>query len=212
MVPEFIAMEKVKKQWANPKKVIHYPGVKEGVYLSALKKNETSENGSRPSEIFIRPEPWDAQYYRGAVNFLDDLIIGLKDRHRIILMPRGEQQVEHYQQEKFRGVIIPEKLFSLEVIAGRCALFIGAGGTMTREAAVLGIPTISIYQDELLEVDKYLIAQDRMIHRKELTVEFVEKFLNEMQRKAPSVNFIEKGEAAFRLIVNTLLDSNQREK
>jgi hypothetical protein len=212
MVPEFIAMEKVKKQWANPKKVIHYPGVKEGVYLSALKKNETSENGSRPSEIFIRPEPWDAQYYRGAVNFLDDLIIGLKDRHRIILMPRGEQQVEHYQQEKFRGVIIPEKLLSLEVISGRCALFIGAGGTMTREAAVLGIPTISIYQDELLEVDKYLIAQDRMIHRKELTVEFVEKFLNEMQRKAPSVNFIEKGEAAFRLIVNTLLDSNQREK
>lgn len=212
MVPEFLSMEKVKKQWADPKKVIHYPGVKEGVYLSALKKNDSGENTPRPSEIFIRPEPWNAQYYHGALNFLDELIIGLKDKYSVVLIPRGQQQVEHYHQEKFRGITIPDKMLSLEMIAERCALFIGAGGTMTREAAVLGIPTISIYQDELLDVDRYLIAQERMIHNKEVTVEFVEKFLSGMLRKAPSVNLIEKGATASRLIVNTLLNSNEREK
>jgi predicted glycosyltransferase len=36
MVPEFLGMEKLRKQWANPKKVVHYPGVKEGIYLWEL--------------------------------------------------------------------------------------------------------------------------------------------------------------------------------
>ena len=33
MVPEFLDVEKVKKQWAREEKIIRYPGVKEGIYL-----------------------------------------------------------------------------------------------------------------------------------------------------------------------------------
>ncbi len=42
-------------------------------------------------------------------------------------------------------------------IAKDCTLFIGAGGSMTRERAILGIPYNFCLPDELLEVDKFLL-------------------------------------------------------
>ncbi|NQT01780.1 MAG: DUF354 domain-containing protein [Planctomycetes bacterium] len=208
MVPEFLSMDSIRRQWGNPKKVIHYPGVKEGIYLARLnKKNCDAASQSGVSEIFIRPEPWTAQYYRGAVNFMDDLIISLKDKYRIVLMPRGERQAEHYRQAQFQGITIPPEPLTLEDMAARCSLFIGAGGTMTREAAVLGIPTISVYQSELLAVDRYLIDQEYMIHKKKLTMDFVVKFLNENSRSSPRGNLMSKGRTAFDLIKATLLDA-----
>ena len=124
MVPEFLSMDSVRKQWGNPKKVIHYPGVKEGIYLASLKKkNCNAARQSGTPEIFIRPEPWTAQYYRGAINFMDDLIISLKDKYKIILMPRGERQAEHYRHTRFRGIAIPSEPLTLEDLASRCSTF-----------------------------------------------------------------------------------------
>ena len=78
---------------------------------------------------------------------------------------------------------------------------------MTREAAVLGIPTISVYQGDMLAVDRYLIDQGYMIHKKELTMDFVVKFLNENSRSSPRGNLMSKGRTAFDLIKATLLDA-----
>jgi hypothetical protein len=208
MVPEFLSMDSVRRQWGNPKKVIHYPGVKEGVYLSTLNgSGGTPEHGSA-TEIFIRPEPWTAQYYRGAVDFLDDLIIGLKNKYRIILMPRGHRQAEHYRQPQFQGIAIPAEPLTLEDMVARCSLFIGAGGTMTREAAVLGIPTMSVYQGELLAVDRYLIGQGCMVHRPRLSADDVRLFLENTQRRSPSRELLRKGIAAADLIRTTLLNGH----
>lgn len=209
MVPEFLSMDSIRRQWGNPKKVIHYPGVKEGIYLSTLKGNGSTPRQSDAAEIFIRPEPWTAQYYRGAVNFMDDLIISLKDKYRIILMPRGERQAEHYRHTRFRGIAIPSEPLTLEDMASRCSLFIGAGGTMTREAAVLGIPTISVYQGELLAVDRYLIEQGHMIHKTELTPSFVDSFIRTTQRKPASTDLLQKGVAAAGLIKEVLLNGHE---
>jgi len=208
MVPEFLSLDKVRHQWGSPNKVVRYPGVKEGIYLWRLRNISTGNSHGRrsgPAEIFIRPEPWAAQYYRGATNFMDDLIIRLKGKHKIVLLPRGEHQASHYRQEKFAGIVIPDEALSLEDILKRCMLFIGAGGTMTREAAVLGMPTISVYQDELLDVDKYLIGQGRMVHQKEVSAEFVEDFLKQANTESPCMDLLKKGEAAYELIVQTLL-------
>jgi len=207
MVPEFFPLEKVRRQGGRPEKVLQYPGVKEGVYLSQLPGSFSRERprGSTAQEICIRPEPWAAQYYRGPVNFLDDVIVGLKGRHRVVVFPRGEHQFAHYRQPKFAGITVPDKALTLEDIQARCALFIGAGGTMTRETAVLGIPTISVYQDDLLDVDRYLLQQGRMVHVTHLTAAFVEESLLRAHETPPSEELLKKGTAAYRLILQTLL-------
>jgi predicted glycosyltransferase len=212
MIPEFLAEEKIQRQWANPNKIVKYPGVKEGIYLWNHNSNQTGRfqfgNSDGKKRIFIRPEPWTAQYYKGKNNFLDDFIISVKKNLKLIILPRGELQKKYYRQNKFASVFVPQTSTSLYDIMDNCDLFIGAGGTMTREAAVLGIPTISIYQDELLDVDKYLIDKGYMIHKKNLDAEFVLNFLERMDKKPPDTELLQKGKEAYELIKSVLLDLN----
>jgi len=184
MVPEFLDIDKVKKQWAREDKIIRYPGVKK--------------------RIFIRPEPWTAQYYKGKRNFIDKLLIGIRDEYETILLPRGRVQEAYYRQDKFLSVTVPNKSMSLNEIMSNCDLFIGAGGTMTREAAVLGIPTISIYQDKLLDVDRYLIEKGCLIHKKDLDAGFVINFIEQMGKRPPDNELLKKGKTAYDLIKSTI--------
>lgn len=211
MVPEFFSMENVRRQWGDPRKTIQYPGVKEGIYLSVVNGAVRKWNDLAPgaAEIFVRPEPWTAQYYQGAVNFMDDLILGLKEKYRVILMPRDERQAEHYRQPRFQGIVIPREPLTLEDMASRCALFIGAGGTMTREAAVLGIPTISVYQGDLLAVDRYLIDRKYMVHETQPTADFIVSFLETSRRRPPSTDLLEKGAVAAGLMKAALLNGHE---
>lgn len=79
---------------------------------------------------------------------------------------------------------------------------------MTREAAVLEVPTISVYQDQLLEVDRFLIANGSMIHRPNLDADFALRFL---EQGSPSgggrTDLLEKGRQAFEMIKELLLTS-----
>lgn len=202
LIPEFLDRKKAHKQYARDKKIIQYPGVKEGIYLwnSQIVYKKLAEK-----EIYVRPEPWIAQYYKGAVNFLDDMLIYLKNKSKVVILPRGKDQSIHYEQEKFQGIEVLKKPLSLEEIASRCRLFIGAGGTMTREMAVLGIPTISVYQDKLLDVDQYLIEKGMMIHKPDLTGEFAFNYIQKCERKEPNDDLLLRGKETYLLIKNLLI-------
>ena len=211
MVPEFLDVKKITCQGAKEEKIVRYPGLKEGVYLWNYVENSfytfRFENSENKKIIFIRPEPLTAQYYKGKQNFLNDLLIDLKDIYKIVLLPRSKTQANHYRHEKYCKIQIPEKSVSLADIMGNCDLFIGAGGTMTREAAVLGIPTISIYQDSLLDVDKFLIKKGHMAHKKDLNADYVINYLTEIKKKAPDKQLLKKGKKAYELIRQTLLQN-----
>ena len=209
VIPECISSRKIQGQWCIKGKIIRYPGVKEGIYLwnykSQFSESSYHSRGMKKT-IFIRPEPRTAQYYKGGKNFIDDLLVDLKDDFEVTLLPRGEDKRIHYTQGKFQGIVVPQESMTLAQIMDSCDLFIGAGGTMTREAAVLGIPTISIYQDELLEVDKYLIEMGRMIYKPDIDKDFVVRFIKTSQRVSPNGDLLVKGKKAYDLIKDTLLE------
>lgn len=211
MVPEFLQLEKIAKQWGKGIKIIQYPGVKEGIYLwnyrPGISGNFKIDRGEDRKVIFVRPEPWTAQYYEGECNFIDDLLIDLKDRFKIVLLPRGKVQEAYYGHERFAGITVPEKSITLADVMENCDLFIGAGGTMTREAAVLGIPTISIYQDKFLDVDSFLIEKGFMVHKRHLDAAFVMEFLDKVGKRPPDKQLLHKGREAYELIKKTLLNN-----
>lgn len=204
LIPEYLSFKKVKKQWADLKKVAHYPGVKEGVYLWNFGRTLNERVSQDIKTIYIRPEPWTAQYYKGKKNFIDDLLLEIKHTFKIVLLPRSPEQSCHYQQASFQGVQVLNKSIDLEDIIKNCDLFIGAGGTMTREAAVLGIPTISIYQEKLLDVDNYLIQKGFMSHCLEPTANEIYEKLNEI-KSGPASELLAKGQSAYNFIVSELL-------
>jgi predicted glycosyltransferase len=210
MIPEFLSIARVLRQGARRSKVVQYPGVKEGVYLwdfAALHgRGDEGALGADPRPtVFVRPEPWLAQYYTGGINFLDPLLLALRDQVRVVLLPRGREQLAHFRTPAFAGITVQEGAVGLADIVPRCDLFIGAGGTMTREMAVLGIPTISVYQSELLDVDRYLLGQGLLTHRPQLTAEEVLAVLAARRRTSPNRALLEKGREAYHLIKQTLL-------
>ena len=208
MVPEFLSTAKLREQWANPRKVVRYPGVKEGIYLWQLQQRllgQAANPSARKPHVYIRPEPWTAQYYKGSRQFLDDLLLGVKDQVEVILLPRGKAQGEHYHDAKFAGIRIVDSALDIAEIAPDCDLFVGAGGTMTREMAVLGVPTISVYQDELLDVDRYLLAQDAFQHDPGLSAAALLKHLAVATRKPANHVLLDKGRQAYAQIKQAIL-------
>lgn len=208
LIPENLAIEKIAKLGVNAKKITQYPGVKEGIYLWSKgeriqQKRKTNTDNS--IKIFIRPEPQTAQYYKGKENFLDEMLLTLQHKYKICVLTRDNQQYIHYKQDKFEKLNVPDKPIDFETIATECTIFIGAGGSMTRELAILGIPTISVYQDDLLDVDGYLLEKKLMRHEPNLTTEKVDSFLNELNQQSPSLDLMEKGKKAFQLFKTEII-------
>lgn len=209
MVPEYLSRERIIKQGAKDWKLISYPGVKEGVYLwtlDCIKYGNIGSESQKNDVIYIRPEPWAAQYYSGAKNFLDPLIMELKKQYKVVILPRGEIQAKHYRDTMFQGVEISSRALGIEEIYRNCLLFIGAGGTMTRELAVMGVPTISVYQDKLLDVDNHLIKSGYLIHKPDLDANYVNEYLRNIKKQSPAKELLIKGKIAYELIKSVLVN------
>jgi len=210
LVPECLSPESLRRQYASPRKVLRYPGVKEGIYLHRLDpvlRQSRDQRSAKPRGcVYVRPEPWTAQYYNAGVNFLDDVLLGLKNEASVTVLPRDREQAQHYSEPRFKGVRVVAGALDIAEIAPDCDLFIGAGGTMTREMAVLGIPTISVYQEKLLDVDRYLMARDALLHRPRLTAAEALRYLERSTRRPPNRELLQKGRQACDMIKSAIVN------
>lgn len=161
VLPGVLRNEKFAKKWPLKNKVTFYPGVKEAIYLSQQPELLSMTKGEK-RKIYFRPEPWNAQYYNGPLNFFDNSLLELSKNFTVTILPRDKNQRDYYMQDKFKALTVAQKPLPLRNIVLDCQLFIGGGGSMTRELAILGIPVISIYQEKMLCVDQYLVDKGLM--------------------------------------------------
>lgn len=112
--------------------------------------------------ILVRPEESQASYIvekkiRSRIDMIDKLIDRFSNSTNIIILCRYEDQVNEIT-EKYEGKaqILSTVTDAYPLIIG-ADLFIGAGGTMTAEASLLGKPTISIAPIRFY-VEKYLVS------------------------------------------------------
>lgn len=200
-LPEFLKDFATRMRWSEKYNIEYYPGIKEGIYLS--KSNITVFNNKKTVKIFIRLEPWTAEYYNGNSNFMDDVITGLSKKYNVTILPRSKKQYKYFKQDKFKYVKVAKKAIAFDYILKNCSLFIGAGGSMTRELALCGVSTISVYQAELLSVDNHLIKNGFMKHIYSPKIEDIEEIINKSNLSNNSI-LIEKGRVAFHMIDNKL--------
>ena len=81
---------------------------------------------------------------------------------------------------------------------------------MTRELAMIGIPTISVYQGELLEVDKLLIENDLMLHANSITSNEVISLSQQLPFANQENSLMAKGKLAYEILYNTIINTNKR--
>ena len=77
-----------------------------------------------------------------------------------MLLPRTAEQAARYRRP---GVAIPERPVDGRTLLATVDLTIGAGGTMTRESALLGTPTYTVFLGELAAQDAELIRLGRIV-------------------------------------------------
>ncbi len=187
----------------NSKKFVKYPGIKEAIYLRNLKTNNKGLekiNKIKKKKILIRTEISSAAYLKG--NPLFNLIKELsRQNYQIIVSTRTKQEVLKYKG--LNNVIVLDKPVDGPSLIKQVDLVMSGGGTMNREAAVLGIPVISLYSGELLDVDKYLIKKGLMIHNKNPSLDLIKKI---MKNKTKKINFNNIGKEAINQIINEIED------
>ena len=121
----------------------------------------------------------DAQYHEEIQD--EDLLkkyikLAKKLNKKIICLPRNKKQSERYLLLKCENFDVSDKPFALNDIASACELFLGAGGTMTRELACLNVPTISFFEKKKLHVDRILQKANLLKYDQEL--EQIDSFIN----------------------------------
>lgn len=204
-----ILLPEALKEWADSKyfreKVEYYDGVKEGIYLHELIDTFNRPiNKQKDQHIFFRPEPWTAQYHNNSNNEFSALLSELARKYLITILPRGEEQSRYFKQLNNPRINVQETALTLTELAKKCDIFIGGGGSMSREFSLLGVQTLSTYQGELLAVDKYLIAAGVMKHSRELEASAIISRLQQTEPTANSSKLQKLGVNAYNLIMKSI--------
>ncbi|MDO5850882.1 MAG: DUF354 domain-containing protein [Methanobacteriaceae archaeon] len=160
IIPEILNVWDVIKAGADPNKIIRYNGTCEITHIDNITYNdnifeELELNLKKDKTILMRPEPSLASYLDAdcTKSVLTPIIESLKDQANILVLPRFKEQSQIFKNDTDIYLLkTPLDTFSL---MKKCDLIIGAGGTMNREAALIGTPVISCYPGKQLAVDKY---------------------------------------------------------
>jgi uncharacterized protein len=126
------------------------------------KNNITINNGKKT--VLIRMEEAQASYIaqnrsgNSTVKMIDRIIGNLSHIANFSILCRYEDQKSQISERySDRASVISNVVDGLDLIS-HSDIFVGAGGTMTTEAALLGKPTISIAPVSF-SVEKYLVSQ-----------------------------------------------------
>lgn len=166
MLPEVIPFESLAVLGLDRRRYRSYAGLKEQVALADFAPDEgvleeLHLDPERPI-VVLRPPATMSLYHRGLENTLfDDVLARLTDGDtQVVLLPRTPEQAASFAGA--RGVVIPERPVDGPSLVWLADAVISAGGTMNREAAVLGVPTWTTFAGELGAVDRWLVEQGRM--------------------------------------------------
>src|SRR5438067_2473558 len=172
IVPRSFPATELRKYGASTKKVKRYDGLKEDVYLADFKPDSSFEQAlqklgiAEQDELIVaRPPAREALYHRFEHELFDDLLMALSARAdvKVILLPRTEAQRTTYESRKRPNMIIPREALDGANLIAAADLVISAGGTMNREAAVLGVPAASVYAGKWAAVDEQLVKEGRLV-------------------------------------------------
>ncbi|WXG47616.1 MAG: DUF354 domain-containing protein [Candidatus Atabeyarchaeum deiterrae] len=168
VTPKCISPSKLLKLGASKESIVQYDGVDEVAWIPNVKPDSSVLKALGLDEqkpiVVIRPEESKAAYMRGLkdVNALElkgtpliEKILKEFPSTQIVVLPRYEEQ-RRATLERFAGqVIVPDKAIDGPSLIAFSTLTVSGGGTMSWEAALLGVPSICHFP-KAMDVERYL--------------------------------------------------------
>jgi predicted glycosyltransferase len=169
IVPSVFPSDALRRFGASASKVVRYEGFKEELYLAEVRPDATllTGLGIDPNAIaaVMRPPPEGALYHRHANRRFEEVLEHLLEHAvQVVLLPRTADQARRYPRAR---VVVPSGTLDGPGLLATVDLTVGAGGTMTRESALLGTPTYTVFLAELAAVDAELIRLGKLVDLRE---------------------------------------------
>ncbi|HYX77245.1 MAG TPA: DUF354 domain-containing protein [Gaiellaceae bacterium] len=167
LVPDAIPAERLAQYGARPPKLVQYPGLKEEYYLGNFEPDPgvLGELGLDPARVIavVRTAPSYALCLGGSENELVPRVLRrlLDEGAQVAVLARTDEQ-RRALREVDPALVVPERAVDGRSLAGLADLVVSAGGTMIREAAVLGTPVWSIFEGRVGAVDEQLEREGRV--------------------------------------------------
>ena len=133
-----------------------------------LRPRRTSRPGERRkaadrATILVRLEESYAPYLAGSDESWSEKVLARLARdfrgHRLVALCRYDDQLDRVKQKFGSSYEVPEEVIDGAEMIERSDVFVGMGGTMTTEAALLGVPAVSAFQGTELYTEKYLLSK-----------------------------------------------------
>jgi predicted glycosyltransferase len=152
--------------------LIAFRGLKEDISFRGLDPasvpvHEFTELTGRPLvRLLFRPPAEESHYYSSASGELSQALLrhlaGRRDAV-VVFSPRYPWQEEHLRRFQWANdpIVLREAVPFASLLRG-VDVVVSSGGTMTREAAYLGVPSYSIFQGRLGGVDRHLADIGRL--------------------------------------------------
>ncbi len=149
-----------------------YPGLKESISFAGIAIDEIAAHPLPHADqrqlvkVLVRPPAETAHYFvEESLALTLDLLAVLSRREDIVVvyLPRYPSQISYLERFSWANdpVVLQEAVPFVPLLKAVDAV-VSSGGTLLREASYLGIPSFSILQSEIGQVDRYLESIGRL--------------------------------------------------
>lgn len=170
LLPAAIDAARCREAGIRAGRVRRFPGYKEELYLAArpFTPGVAAELGLREDRIrvLVRPPATTAHYHNPEAELILDALLArlaTTPNVQLVYLARGREQLAFLEKHSFADLVVPQKVYDGPTLVSEMDFVAGGGGTMTREAAILGVPSCSFFRGRMGRVDEALEREGRLI-------------------------------------------------
>ncbi|MGQ4832642.1 MAG: DUF354 domain-containing protein [Candidatus Asgardarchaeia archaeon] len=185
----FIPVKKWIKFGIRRKQIVTYKAIDQAAWIKDFTPDNTIlsrlglENDT-PIITVREAETWAAYYPKNgtiAMKVAKKILKELKNI-QLVIIPRYREQIDVFKKKlPSKNVLVLDKIIDTTSLIYFSDVFIGSGGTMNGEAALLGVPNVSTFPKITLDINKYLIKQGLLIKTRNVRkiINFIKKVLSD---------------------------------
>ena len=189
LIPSVIPKNEFSRYGINNKNIISYKAIDAVVTI----KRKINQNESLPfknnkrKNILIRIEEEEASYTSKSSKIIPIIqkIVNQYNNENIVILGRYTKQIQNLQKIVGKKAKIVKMSFDGKHLLNNTDIFIGSGGTMTAESALMGIPTIS-YNAVPNIVEKFLVKKHLV--KRETNVDKISDYIRETFESTNKIN------------------------
>ena len=189
LIPNVIQKNEFSKYGIDEENIIPYKAIDAAVTIKRkINQEETLPfKDNERKNILIRVEEAEAAYTSKSSKIIPIIkqIVNEYSKENIVILGRYTKQIQNIQKIIGKKAKIIKMTFDGKHLLNNTDIFIGSGGTMTAESALMGIPTIS-YNAVPNIIEKFLVR--KKLVKRETNPEKISRHIKKILESPKDVN------------------------